>query len=151
MSFPTGCREVVYQLRAQGMTFRDIAQALPERFPNASTPDFRTIHGWLTDPEASALVRQAETRIRATVAHAAADLVPETFAGIKTALADGDYRAVDAYSRAVVNMTRGFIQERLEVTAGAADAPDELATLLTRHGVQLEQRVTPPALPPPAR
>ena len=80
-------------------------------------------------------MRQAESRIRATAAQEAAELVPLTYAGMRTALAEGDYKAVDAYSRAVVNMTRGFIQERIEVQTAGPDAPDELTQLLKRHGV----------------
>lgn len=146
MAWATGLKETVYQLRAQGMTTREIEAELPHRFPDAPTPSDTMIWRWLSDPEALPLVKQAEARIRATAAGQAADLVPMAFAGVRAALAQGDLKSADAGSRVIVNLTRGFIQDRIEVTAPVVDAPDELAGLLARHGVALEQRVNAPRL-----
>lgn len=139
MAWPTGMREVIYELRAQGMTLREIDAALPARFPGSPTPDYRTIHHWLTDPTANALVRQAETRIRAIATQRTVDVIGNTYDGLAEAIAQRDAKSVDAWSRAVVNLTRGFVQDRLEVAAPPGDAVDELAGLLKRHGVSLAQ------------
>ena len=137
MAYPTAMRDLVYELRAQGLTTRDIASTLSTRFPDQPIPDHTAIWRWLTDPEANALVKQAETRIRAIVTQQTADVIADTYGGYRAALGDGDYRAVDAYSRAIVNLTRGFVQERVEVTTSAPDDDNEFLALMKRHGMSL--------------
>jgi hypothetical protein len=67
-------------------------------------------------------------------------LLPGIFDKIEGATRDGDARSVDMYSRAVVNLTRGVVREQVEITHTSPEGPDELASLLARHGVQLERR-----------
>lgn len=138
MSWPTGLKDVVYQLRAQGMTTRDIEAELKTRFPAQRTPDDSTIWRWLTDPEAAAAVQQDTARIRAIAAAQSRELVPLAYAGVRDALAAGDLKSADAGSRVIVNLTRGFIRDQIEVSEPTKDATDELVALLKRHAVRLD-------------
>lgn len=144
MAWATGLRDTVYQLRAQGLSTHEIEAQLPSHFPNTPTPNQATIWRWLADPEASAVVSQAASRIRAIVSQRTHDVIDKAYERLAGAMEKDDFRAADAYSRAVVNLTRGFVQDRIEVSAPVVDAPDELANLLARHGVALEQRVNAP-------
>lgn len=138
MAFPTGCKDVVFQLRAQGMTYRAIAAELPTRFPGQHTPDHVVCYRWTCDPDAAALVQQATTRLRASYVNGAADVVPSMLEKIATAVDAGETGAARDLSQALAAVTRGIIADKVETSAPQVlDALDELGSLLARHGVKL--------------
>ena len=98
----------------------------------------RTLQNWcLGKKDLISLLRE---QARALMDERCDALLPEIFDKIETATRDGDARSVDMYSRAVVNLTRGVVREQVEIAHTSPETPDELAALLSRHGVQFEQR-----------
>jgi len=135
---PTELRHEAFLLRAQGYSFRRIARVLAER----GTPvPARTLQHWAVSREGAPLIEQLTAQLRAGMQEAASAVVPTLFRKIRAAAKAGDARSADQWSRAIVNVTKGIIADKVEVTPGQPDGPDELAALLMRHGVQLEQRV----------
>ena len=145
--WPPAVRQACYELRAQGLTVTEIPVELAKRFGADVTPSMQTVWRWLVSPEAQALVREAESRIRAIATNETLDLVPSAYDGLRQALAAGDAKAADASSRVIVNLTRGFLAERVELTPPkTVDGDAELANLLARHGVSVTQPVIKPDL-----
>lgn len=131
-------KQEAYELRVQGLTPQDIADTLAQRHGLEIAPSRVTIWRWLTSEEAKPLLQLVEHRVRAKVAHAADALLGDTYDAIGNAIAAGDLKSADAGSRVVVNLTRGIITERVEMTAPKTSGDsDELARLLATHGVTL--------------
>lgn len=135
--YPVELKHEAFLLRAQGYSFRRIARILAAR----GTPvPARTLGHWAVSREGAPLIEQLTAQLRAGMQEAASAVVPTLFRKIRAAAKAGDAKSADAWSRAIVNVTKGIVPDRLEVTPGTPDAPDELAHLLARHGMQLEQR-----------
>ena len=131
---------MVYQLRAQGLTTREIETTLKPTFQGQETPSDTQIWRWLTDPEADALVKREESKIRAVITQRVGEILPDAYSALAEAVSTRNAKDADAYSRAVVNMTRGFVREQLDVSTGErkVDAVDELTAIALRHGIRLE-------------
>ena len=79
-----------------------------------------------------------KSRIRASAAAESLELVPLAYDGVRAALASGDLKSADAGSRVIVNLTRGFLSERIELAPPkTVETADELAAILARNGVLL--------------
>ena len=124
-----------FVLRAQGLSFRRIARVLKNR----GTPvPARTLNHWAVSAEGAPLIEQLSAQLRAGMHEQAAEVVPALFRKIRAAARDGDAKAADAWSRAIANITRGIVADKVEVTPPSGPTDDrELAALLARHGVML--------------
>ena len=125
----------VFELRSQGMAFQDIATTLGEEFGVAAPA--RTVANWCYSPDGRSLIEHAKAQLAAVLADRSNVALPRVYDAIDDAIERGDAKAVDALSRSVVNLTRGLIAEKVELTPAHQDTVDELAALLARHGVRL--------------
>lgn len=124
-----------FELRGQGVSFRAIANRLGEE--TGVAPPARTIANWCYSVAGRALIEHAKAQLAATLADRSNHALPRVYDALDDALERGDAKAVDALSRSVVNLTRGLIADKVEVTPGHQDTDDELLALLARHGVTL--------------
>lgn len=136
--FPTGMRDVVIQLRAQGFTLRDITAQLPDHFPGARIPTFSTLWEWVSDPESAPLVEQERSKIRAGYVAGAREVMPRMFERIAEALDSNETQKVRDLSQAMAAVTRGIVADRVEVSPDRKlDALEELSQIALRHGLSV--------------
>ena len=130
-------RRAVFALRAQGLSFLEVCAQIKQDFNGLVLPP-RTAQNWCLS--AKDLIAQLRDRVIAQATERAQAVTPALFDRIEDAARDNDAKAADAWSRAITNLTRHLVGERIEVSNQAPESPDELAALLMRHGVTLEQR-----------
>ena len=130
-------KRAVYALRAQGLSFAEIAVQVKQDFHGLVLPP-RTAQNWCLARKD--LIAQLREHVIAQATERAQAVTPALFDRIEDAARENDAKAADAWSRAIANLTRHLVGERIEVSNQAPESPDELAELMRRHGVSLEQR-----------
>ena len=133
-----------FAARSEGLSFREISEVLKNELGLTVPPT--TIHGWCQGHETQQLIRDLRDRVIAQATERAHAVTPALFDRIEDAARDNDAKAADAWSRAITNLTRHLVGERVELMTSVPDSSDELSALLDRHGVLLEQRAKPGAL-----
>ena len=147
--WPVALKHEAYALSVQGHTTRQIAAILLEKHGRAEAPSSATVQRWLSEPEAQPVIDSIRKRVAANVAIRADEMLDSVFDTIAQKLVEGDLRQVDAGSRAIVNLTRGIVADRVELEPPKAVGGDqELRALLAAHGVNLASSDNPPVNTP---
>lgn len=127
-----------YEHRAQGLSWNEVRLKVLEE-TEVDVP-VKTLQTWGSRPEGKALIAELREQLRAIVDDRSHAIVPKLYDGLEQATAAGDAKSADAWSRAIVNVTRGVVGDRHEIVAAKTTSdPDELAQLLARHGVTLSE------------
>lgn len=107
---------------------------------NVTVP-VKTVQHWSYRPEARELITPLREQLWAMVDERSHAVVPKVYDKLEAPLDANDAKAADALSRTLVNLTRGVVADRHEITPTPAVMDrDELAEILARHSVTLPER-----------
>jgi hypothetical protein len=130
------------ELRASGLSWPEVREKLHAEV-GVAVPA-RTLAHWGASAEGRAMIAELREQLVATIADRAHSAVPAVYDRLDVAIASGEARDVDMLARALTNLTRGLVADRIEMAPPKGpESIDELASLLARHGVRLGDADTP--------